>query len=157
MKNLLLVCVIMTLSSCAYNARYSAVSAQENLAIAKAFLANNKKDAAVIELPSGLQYKIIKSGDGDIPTDTATVSVYYRGFFLGEEDPFDVAPDETVPAIIPIPGVIKGWRESLTMMREGDEWILYIPPKLAYGEKGAKPVVGPNMLLIYELSLVRLW
>ncbi|MFV2058303.1 MAG: FKBP-type peptidyl-prolyl cis-trans isomerase [Thiohalomonadales bacterium] len=157
MKHLLILGLILALAACAYNGRYSAVSAKQNLLLANEFLSKNKTTAGIVELSSGLQYKIVKSGTGNIPTDSATVSVYYRGYFLGEEEPFDIAEDESAATIIPIPGVIDGWREALTLMREGDEWIIYIPPHLAYGDKGAKPVVGPNMLLIYDITLLRLW
>lgn len=129
-------------------------TAKNNLEKANKYLADNRNDFDVLESTSGLQYKIIKSGNGETPKISDRVSVYYRGYLIGAEDPFDVSPDESKPTIVSLSKVIKGWQEGLTKMREGDTWRLYIPPHLAYGEKGAKTHVGPNVLLIYELTLV---
>lgn len=130
--------------------------AKNNLEKANKYLTDNRNDFDVLESKSGLQYKIIKSGNGETPKITDRVSVFYRGYLIGAENPFDVSPDESKPTVVSLSKVIKGWQEGLTKMKEGDTWRLYIPPHLAYGEKGAKTQVGPNMLLIYELTLVRI-
>ena len=105
-------------------------------------------------LPSGLQYKVIKEGDGKTPTLTDTVSTHYRGTLLDGSE-FDSSYKRNKPAEFPVSGVIKGWTEALQLMKEGSKWTLYVPPKLAYGERGFPPVIGPNETLIFEIELLK--
>lgn len=118
-----------------------------------AFLAENKKKEGVVTLPSGLQYKILKAGTGQIPTESAMVEVNYHGALINGTE-FDSSYPTGKPAVFAIGGVIKGWQEALMMMPVGSKWMLYIPPELAYGERAAGHDIGPNATLIFELELV---
>ena len=121
---------------------------------AEKFLMENKAKEGVKTLPSGLQYKVIKDGDGKTPTLTDTVSTHYRGTLLDGSE-FDSSYKRNKPAEFPVSGVIKGWTEALQLMKEGAKWTLYVPAKLAYGERGFPPVIGPNETLIFEIELLK--
>ena len=121
---------------------------------AEKFLMENKAKEGVKTLPSGLQYKVIKDGDGKTPKATDTVVTHYRGTLLDGSE-FDSSYKRKEPAEFPVGGVIKGWTEALQLMKEGSKWILYVPPKLAYGERGFPPVIGPNETLIFEIELLK--
>ena len=121
---------------------------------AEKFLMENKAKEDVKTLPSGLQYKVIKDGDGKTPKATDTVVTHYRGTLLDGSE-FDSSYKRKEPAEFPVGGVIKGWTEALQLMKEGSKWILYVPPKLAYGERGFPPVIGPNETLIFEIELLK--
>ncbi len=128
--------------------------AQTNNPIERAekFLMENKTKDGVITLPSGLQYKVIKDGTGKTPKLTDTVSTHYRGTLLDGSE-FDSSYKRNEPTEFPVGAVIKGWTEALQLMKEGSKWILYVPPKLAYGERGAGGLIGPNETLIFEIEL----
>ena len=130
--------------------------AQSNNPIERAekFLMENKAKEGVKTLPSGLQYKVIKDGDGKTPKATDTVVTHYRGTLLDGSE-FDSSYKRKEPAEFPVNGVIKGWTEALQLMKEGAKWTLYVPPKLAYGERGFPPVIGPNETLIFEIELLK--
>lgn len=117
----------------------------------EAFLAENAKKEGVKTTPSGLQYKVIKEGDGPTPKATDVVEVKYRGTLVDGTE-FDSSRDQTVT--FPVNGVIKGWTEALQMMPVGSQWQLFIPSDLAYGERQAGPQIGPNSTLIFEVTLV---
>ena len=121
---------------------------------AEKFLMENKAKEGVKTLPSGLQYKVIKDGDGKTPKLTDTVSTHYRGTLLDGSE-FDNSYKRNQPAEFPVSGVIKGWTEALQLMKEGAKWTLYVPAKLAYGERGFPPVIGPNETLIFEIELLK--
>ncbi len=121
---------------------------------AEKFLMENKAKEDVKTLPSGLQYKVIKDGTGKTPKLTDTVSTHYRGTLLDGTE-FDSSYKRNEPAEFPVSGVIKGWTEALQLMKEGAKWILYVPPKLAYGERGAGGIIGPNETLIFEIELLK--
>lgn len=121
---------------------------------AEKFLMENKKQEGVITLPSGLQYKVIAEGTGRTPAATDTVSTHYRGTLLDGRE-FDSSYKRNEPAEFPVNRVIKGWTEALQLMKEGSKWILYIPPHLAYGERGAGGLIGPNETLIFEIELLK--
>jgi FKBP-type peptidyl-prolyl cis-trans isomerase FklB len=125
----------------------------KNKAEGEAFLAANKKKPGVITLPSGLQYKVITKGKGKSPKATDKVTVNYRGTLIDGTE-FDSSYKRGEPASFPVNGVIKGWTEALQLMKEGSKWELFIPPDLAYGEKGAGNVIGPNATLIFEVELL---
>lgn len=118
-----------------------------------AFLEENKKKEGVKTLPSGLQYKVITEGTGKSPKATDTVTVNYRGTLIDGSE-FDSSYKRGQPATFPVNGVIPGWTEALQLMKEGAKWQLFIPPGLAYGEKGAGNVIGPNATLIFEVELI---
>jgi len=119
----------------------------------EAFLAENKKKEGVKTLPSGLQYKVVKAGSGKKPKLDDTVTVQYRGTLIDGTE-FDSSFRRGQPATFPVSGVIPGWTEALPLMEEGAKWQLFIPPKLAYGERGAGGLIGPNATLIFEVELV---
>ncbi len=117
------------------------------------FLATNKTKQGVTVLPSGLQYEVIKAGEGLAPTLDERVVVNYRGFLLNGQE-FDSSFKRGSSATLPLNAVIPGLAEALMQMKEGARWKLYIPPHLGYGEKGVPPTVGPNETLIFDLELV---
>ena len=119
----------------------------------EAFLAENKKKEGVKTLPSGLQYKVIKAGTGEKPKLTDTVMTQYRGTLIDGTE-FDSSYRRGQPVSFPVTGVIPGWTEALQLMEEGAKWQLFIPPNLAYGERGAGRDIGPNATLIFEIELV---
>ena len=121
---------------------------------AEKFLMENKTKEGVKTLPSGLQYKVIKDGDGKTPKLTDTVVTHYRGTLLDGTE-FDSSYKRNEPAEFPVNRVIKGWTEALQLMKEGSKWMLYIPPNLAYGERGAGRAIGPNETLVFEIELLK--
>jgi FKBP-type peptidyl-prolyl cis-trans isomerase FklB len=125
----------------------------ENKKEGDAFLAENKKKEGVVTLPSGLQYKIIKAGEGKKPTEADTVECHYRGTLINGTE-FDGTYGAGEPATFRLTGVVPGWREALKLMPVGSKWQLFIPPELAYGERGAGATIGPNATLIYEVELL---
>lgn len=129
--------------------------ARANLLEGEAFLAENKQKEGIVELPSGLQYKVIVSGDGKSPKANDVVKVHYQGTLL-DGTIFDSSVERGQPAVFNVNGVIKGWTEALKLMRTGSKWMLYIPPQLAYGEKGAGDDIGPNATLIFEVELLEI-
>jgi FKBP-type peptidyl-prolyl cis-trans isomerase FklB len=127
--------------------------AEKNQKEAEAFLAENGKKEGVVTLPSGLQYKVIKEGEGKTPQATDTVVVHYRGTLIDGTE-FDSSYDRGEPVTFPVNGVIAGWTEALQLMKEGATWQLVIPSALAYGERGAGAVIGPNATLVFEVELI---
>jgi len=126
-------------------------AAGDNKKLGDDFLAANKKKEGVVTLDSGLQYKILKAGKGQKPTEENTVDVKYRGTFIDGKE-FDSSKDGA--ATFKVGGIIPGWREALKLMPVGSKWQLVIPPSLAYGEKGAGRTIGPNATLVFEVELV---
>jgi len=126
---------------------------EKNKKEGEAFLAENKKKEGVKTLPSGLQYKVIKAGTGEKPKLTDTVITQYRGTLIDGTE-FDSSYRRGQPVSFPVTGVIPGWTEALQLMEEGAKWQLFIPPNLAYGERGAGRDIGPNATLIFEIELV---
>jgi len=126
---------------------------EKNKEEGEAFLAENKKKEGVKTLPDGLQYKVITEGKGASPKATDTVTVNYRGTFIDGKE-FDSSYKRNQPATFAVNGVIPGWTEALQLMKEGSKWQLFIPAKLAYGERGAGGVIGPNATLIFEVELL---
>jgi FKBP-type peptidyl-prolyl cis-trans isomerase FklB len=127
--------------------------AEENIAQSDAFLAENAKKEGVKTLASGLQYKIVKEGVGGSPKATDTVTVHYRGTLIDGTE-FDSSYSRNEPATFQLSRVIPGWVEALQLMNPGSKWQLFIPPKLAYGERGAAPRIPPNSTLIFEVELL---
>ena len=127
--------------------------AEANKKKGQAFLAANKKKPGVHTTASGLQYKIIKAGKGSHPTDDSTVIAHYEGRLI-DGTVFDSSYKRGTPLKFELSNVIPGWREAIKMMRPGAVWEVYIPAKLAYGEKGAGKVIGPNETLIFKVELL---
>ncbi|HEV3374794.1 MAG TPA: FKBP-type peptidyl-prolyl cis-trans isomerase [Candidatus Acidoferrum sp.] len=120
----------------------------------EAFLAANKSKEGVVTLPSGLQYKILKEGDGPKPTATDSVVCNYRGTLLDGTE-FDSSYKRGQPATFPVSRVIKGWTEALQLMPVGSRWQLFVPAELAYGLRGAVGgTIGPDATLIFEVELI---
>lgn len=119
------------------------------------FLAENKKKAGVMTLPSGLQYKVLKMGTGAKPKATDKVTVHYKGTLIDGTE-FDNSYTRGEPATFAVNQVIKGWTEALQLMPVGSKWIIYLPPDLAYGEQGAGQVIEPNSTLIFEVELIKI-
>ena len=126
---------------------------EKNKKEGEAFLDANKKKEGMVTLPSGLQYRILKAGEGKKPTIDDTVVCQYRGTLVDGTE-FDSSYKRNQPATFPVKGVIKGWTEALQLMPAGSKWELVIPPDLAYGERGAGNVIGPGATLIFEVELV---
>lgn len=117
-----------------------------------AFRTENAKKDGVVTLPSGLQYKILKAGDGKKPTEADTVICEYRGT-LPDGTEFDSTYKRGQPAALPVKGLVKGWTEALQLMPVGSKWQIVIPPELGYGPQGAGKV-GPDATLIFEIELI---
>ena len=118
-----------------------------------AFLAANREKPGVTVTPSGLQYRVITSGNGAQPKPASMVTVHYRGTLIDGKE-FDSSLGGP-PARFPANRLIKGWVEALQLMHEGDKWELVIPSDLAYGTRGAPPDIGPNQTLVFEIELLK--
>lgn len=127
----------------------------DNLAAAKKFLEENKTKEGITTTASGLQYKVIKSGDaaGKSPAKEDMVKVNYRGTLVDGTE-FDSSEKHGGPAEFGVGQVIKGWTEALQLMKPGDKWQLFIPPDIAYGERGTGSDIQPNSALIFEVELL---
>jgi FKBP-type peptidyl-prolyl cis-trans isomerase len=121
----------------------------------EAFLAENAKREGVIVTESGLQYEVLKMGNGEKPTAESTVKVHYHGTLI-DGTVFDSSVQRGEPIEFPLNGVIKGWTEGLQLMPVGSKFILYIPYQLAYGERGAGQHIGPCEALIFEVELLEI-
>ncbi len=129
-----------------------AILAEKNKAESKAFMEKNKTVEGVVTLPSGLQYKIVKAGDGKKPQPDDTVVCNYRGALTNGTE-FDSSYKRNEAVTFPVKGVIKGWKEALPLMPVGSKWQLFIPPDLAYGENGFAGI-PPNSALVFEVELL---
>jgi len=117
------------------------------------YLANNAKKPGVVTAAGGLQYRVIKSGQGRKPRHSDCVSVYYKGTFIDGRVFDQSSPGQ--PISFPVGGVIKGWTEALQMMHVGDKWELTVPSALAYGERGTPDgTIPPNTPLVFEVELL---
>ena len=126
----------------------------ENKAAGEKFLAENKTKEGVVTTESGLQYKIIKAGKGDIPTKSSTVKVHYKGTLIDGTE-FDSSYSRNAPTSFRADQVIAGWTEALTMMPVGSKWELYIPQELAYGVRDAGKI-KPFSALVFEVELLEI-
>jgi FKBP-type peptidyl-prolyl cis-trans isomerase FklB len=126
--------------------------AETNQKDGAAFMAANATKEGVVTLPSGLQYKIMVAGTGPKPTASDSVVCNYRGSLLDSTE-FDSSYKRGQPVTLNVGGVIKGWTEALQLIPVGSKWQLFIPPDLAYGDRGQGPI-GPNSTLIFEVELL---
>jgi len=127
--------------------------AAANLKAGEDFLAANKQKPAVVSLPSGLQYEIIKEGSGPKPTATSNVTCHYHGTLI-DGTVFDSSVQRGRPATFPLNKVIKGWTEGLQLMSVGSKWRFFIHPHLGYGDRQVSAQIGPNSTLIFEVELL---
>jgi FKBP-type peptidyl-prolyl cis-trans isomerase len=136
---------------------------EKKIAAAKEFAERNKKDTevffaanrakeGVIVLPSGLQYRVLKEGDGKRPSLQDKVVCHYRGTLIDGTE-FDSSYSRQQPATFAVSRVIKGWTEALQLMPVGSKWQLFVPPNLAYGERGSGRI-GPDATLLFEVELL---
>lgn len=132
-----------------------AQQAQANLEAGQAFLAANAGKPDVVVLPSGLQYRVLASGDGEQPTAQDRVRVHYHGTRI-DGSVFDSSVERGQPADFPLSGVVPGFREAISNMRVGDHWQVFLPSALAYGERGAGSDIGPNEALTFEIRLLQI-
>ena len=130
-------------------------SAENNLKDGEKYLAENSEKEGIVVTKSGLQYKIMKKGDGQIPAGTDTVKVNYVGKLLDGTE-FDSSYKRGKPAEFKVTGVISGWTEALKLMPVGSKWQLFIPSKIAYGARGAGKQIGPNATLVFEVELLEI-
>jgi FKBP-type peptidyl-prolyl cis-trans isomerase FklB len=136
-----------------YFQKMQAKLSEKTIAEGKAFLEANGKRSEVITLKSGLQYEIIKEGNGAVPVANNTVNVHYHGTLI-DGTVFDSSVRRGEPATFGVTQVIAGWVEALQLMPVGSKWKLYIPSNLAYGAQGAGQHIGPHTTLIFEVELL---
>jgi FKBP-type peptidyl-prolyl cis-trans isomerase FklB len=134
-------------------AEMTRITAEINKKAGEKFLAENKEKEGVVTLESGLQYKVIKAGDGKKPVEGDIIKCNYRGTLIDGKE-FDSSYDTGTPAFFPVEKVIPGWKEALKLMPVGSKWQLFLPPQLAYGAMGAGRDIGPNQTLIFEIELL---
>lgn len=127
--------------------------AQQNAKAGADFLAKNKTKPGIKVLPGGLQYKVIKAGKGPHPTENDYITAHYEGRLLNGKV-FDSSFKRGKPLEFQMGDVIKGWGEALKQMRPGAKWEIYVPASLAYGERGAGKVIGPNETLIFTIDFI---
>ena len=148
MRLAILACVL-ALTACAKPA-----PAPDQAAAGKAFLDKNARVAGVITTPSGLQYRILRSGPtgGLRPKPADEVKVNYEGKLL-DGQVIDSSYQRGAPAVLTVRDLVPGWREALQLMRPGDEWLIYLPAKLGYGDNEAGPI-PPGSVLVFKLNLI---
>ena len=133
----------------------AAEKAEANIKIGKDYLEANAKKEGVVVTKSGLQYKEVKKGEGEIPTAGDKVKVHYKGTLIDGTE-FDSSYKRGTPATFPVTGVIKGWIEALQLMNVGDKFELTIPSELAYGTRGSGAKIGPGATLLFDVELLEI-
>lgn len=136
--------------------RMQAKQAEQSKELAAAgidFLAENGKKDGITTTASGLQYRVVNSGDGQTPTASCTVETHYEGRLINGEV-FDSSYQRGETVSFPVNGVIQGWQEALQLMKAGDKWELFIPYELAYGAAGSPPKIGPCETLVFDIELI---
>ncbi len=127
--------------------------ATKNLQAGKAFMAENKSKDGVTTLPNGIQYEVLRKGDGVQPGATDRVTVHYSGALIDGRE-FDSSRRRGEPATFGLGDVIQGWQDVVPLMRVGSRWRVVIPPDRAYGINGAGAAIGPNETLVFEIELL---
>ncbi len=118
------------------------------------YMIHNAQQAGVVQLPSGVQYAVIKHGTGNAsPSTASTVVMNYRGMLIDGTE-FDSSWAHGAPVSYPVNQMIPGWQDVIPRMHVGDRWRVVIPPQLAYGERGELPRIGPNEALVFEIELL---
>ena len=144
----------LALAGCARKAEADPSLIQANAASAATFLGTTAKEPGVHKLPSGVLYRVVSTGpsDGASPHPEDEVKVHYEGKLVSGEI-FDSSFARGAPAVMRLGRLIPAWIEALQKMKPGDEWILYVPPSLGYGEQGSGPI-PPNSVLIFRIQLI---
>ena len=127
--------------------------AAKNLEAGLAFLETNKANENVVVRESGLQYEVLKQGDGEFPTQSSNVTCHYHGTTI-DGSIFDSSVQRGQPATFPLNRVISGWTEGVPLMQVGSKFRFFIPPSLAYGDRQVGSDIGPNSTLIFEVELL---
>lgn len=138
-----------------FMAELQAGEGKRNHEAGQQFLAENRNKKDVQETASGLQFTILKTGDGELPSLTDQVKCHYHGTLI-DGTIFDSSVERGQPAVFPVNGVIQGWVEALQLMPVGSKWRLFIPSELAYGDHGAGAAIGPNSTLIFDVELLEI-
>lgn len=125
---------------------------EKNRRAGEQFFSENAKKEGVVTLPSGLQYKILKKGEGRMPTLEDKVVCEFKGTLLDGTE-FDNSVKRGHPITVPVKGIMPGWTQALQMMPVGSKWQIFIPPQLAYGDKIVKGI-GPNATVVFEVEVV---
>lgn len=122
---------------------------------ARDFLARNARQPGVVVLPDGLQYKVVRSGpaDGPHPQKGDEIKVDYTGQLI-DGTVFDSTRQAGAPVVMKLDHLVPGWMDAVPRMRPGDEWILFLPPKLGYGSDGRPPAIPPDSVLVFDLALL---
>ena len=136
-------------------AKRAAEQSAKNVKEGKEYLEGNAKKEGVVVTKSGLQYKEVTAGKGDIPTAGDKVKVHYKGTLIDGTE-FDSSYKRGTPATFPVTGVIKGWIEALQLMNVGDKFELAIPSELAYGKRGSGSKIGPDTTLLFDVELLEI-
>jgi len=126
---------------------------EKNIKEGETFLNENSKKEGVITLKSGLQYQVLKEGNGPKPKATDKVTTHYHGTLI-DGTVFDSSVQRGQPATFPVNGVIPGWVEALQLMNTGSKWRLFVPSNLAYGNRAVSEKIGPNSTLIFDVELI---
>jgi len=127
--------------------------AAENKTKSDRFMAENKSKTGIQSLPNGIQYRVIESGTGRNPTASSEVSIHYRGSLAATGFEFDSSFARGEPVSFKVNEVLRGWQEILPRMKTGDHWQVFLPPEMAYGERG-QPPIGPNEALAFDIKLI---
>ncbi len=127
--------------------------AEANKKAGEAFLEENKKREGVVVLPSGLQYEVLREGDGAKPTAANKVTCHYHGTLI-DGKVFDSSVQRNQPATFPLSAVITGWTEGVQLMPQGSKFRFFIPPHLGYGDRQVGSDIGPNSTLIFDVELL---
>ncbi len=150
MRKMLWVSSMLAVFSFSFLGACTKEDAELNRKAGESFLAENRAKEGVVVTASGLQYQVLKEGNGQQPLTSDSVTVNYKGSLIGGKE-FDKGENITFP----LNGVIPGWTEGLQLMKEGAKYRFFIPSALAYGESGAARVIPPNSALVFDVDLVK--
>ena len=146
---------ILAITGCQKKPSQAAAPTAAETAEAKAFLEKTAKEPGVKTLPSGLMYKVVRAGSaGASPHPGDEVKVNYEGKLAATGEVFDSTYQRGQPAILPLHNLVPAWLEALPMMKPGDEWLLYVPAKLGYGDHGAGETIPPGAVLVFRIELL---
>jgi FKBP-type peptidyl-prolyl cis-trans isomerase len=127
--------------------------AAENKTKSDRFMAENRAKTGIQTLPNGIQYRVIEAGNGRSPTASSEVSIHYRGSIASTGLEFDSSFARGQPVTFKVNEVLRGWQEVLPRMKTGDHWQVFLPPEMAYGERG-QPPIEPNQALAFDIKLI---